>query len=210
MEHSALAELASLASSSLAVDLTYLILDRFKYRESIRDHARRALELLRDKSSSVDKDHEDKGIYQGLRFLAMLPITSTNINLKEVIPSFKLRKLYPWIYASRMDRWSTIICVIYSMLCLFVGRGYGIGLDIGLQRLPFFAIDSFLWVSYWILCLGVTIPILFVTVGSWIRESAHSKIDHDRMEMEKFMQYFSSKAKITEDNDDDKPVLHGE
>lgn len=61
MENSSLAELASLASSSLAINLTYLILDRFKYRESIRDHARRALELLRDESSSVEKTTRIRG-----------------------------------------------------------------------------------------------------------------------------------------------------
>ena len=198
MEHSPLSELASLASSSLALGLTYLILDRFRYRESIRDHARKALDLLRDRSKSFDKDHADKGIYQGLRFLAMLPITSTNVNIKEVIPSLRLRKVYPWIYASKTDRVSTIICVVYSTFCLLVGRGYGIGI----KWLSIFAADWFLWLSYPILVFAVITPILLVLVGIWIRESAYSKIDHDRVEMEKFMQHSGSKARLdASDND---------
>lgn len=86
MEDPYLSELASLASTALAIALAYLNLDRFRYRQNIRDHARKALDLLRDRSSSVDKDHEDKGIYQGLRFLAMLGTPPPKTRLTEVIP----------------------------------------------------------------------------------------------------------------------------
>ena len=92
------------------------------------------------------------------------------------------------------------------MFCLFVGRGY----DIGVERLSVFANDSFLQASYWVLCLAVIIPIQFVMIGIRIRESAYSKIDHDRTEMEKFMQYFGSKAKVNEDEHGDETEFIGE
>lgn len=199
METSSLSELASLASSSLAIDLTYLILDRFKYRESIRDHAREAIDLLRGKSGSFDKDHEDKSIYQGLRFLAKLSITSPGLDLKEIIPALRLRSIYPWIYVSKKDRRFVVFCVIYSMVVLFIGRGHGIGIP----GLSIFSCDWFLLPSFVILVAGVTIPIIFVLLGTWIRESAFSKIDHDRVEMEKFMQDIGRSAEVFGSNDVD-------
>lgn len=200
MDTASLSELASLASSSLAIGLTYLILDRFKYREGIRDYALKALGQLRDKSRSFDKDHEDKGIYQGLRFLAMLPITSPDIDLREVIPSLRLRRIYPWIYVSKKDREFTTLCVIYSMIVLFVGRGYGIGVP----GLSIFENYWFSIVSYAILVVGIVTPILLVLIGTWIRDSACSKIDHYRTEMEKFLQDIGNRAELIEKTDFDK------
>lgn len=204
METSSLSELASLASSSLAIGLTYLILDRFKYRESIRDHAREAIDLLRGKSGSFDKDHEDKSIYQGLRFLAKLPITLPDINLKEIIPPLRLRIIYPWIYVSKKDRVFMTFCVIYSMVVLFIGRGHGIGIP----GLSIFANDWFILPSFVILVAGIITPIVLVLLGTWIRESAFSKIDHDRVEMEKFMQDIGQSVAVLEDYDVDETNAH--
>lgn len=204
MEHPYLSELAGLASSALAIGLAYLNLDRFRYRENIRDHAREALALLRDRSSSVDKDHEDKGIYQGIRFLAMLGAPSPDTRLKEIIPSLRLRRIYPWIYASNKDRWFTVFCVMYSMFVLFIGRGYGIGMS----RFSFLASGWLLWPSYAILVLGIIAPVFLVLIGNWIRESAYSKIDHDRVEMEKFMKDIGKSVVFNaNDNDDDDEPL---
>lgn len=204
MEDPYLSELASLASTTLAIALAYLNLDRFRYRQNIRDHARKALDLLRDRSRSVDKDHEDKGIYQGLRFLAMLGTPPPKTRLKEIIPSLRLRQVYPWTYASNRDRWFTTFCVIYSMFVLFVGRASGIGVS----GYSFFASNWFLWPSYAILVLGIIVPVFLVLIGNWIRESAYSKIDHDRVEMEKFMKDIGKSVVFNaNDNDDDDEPL---
>ena len=86
------------------------------------------------------------------------------------------------------------------MFVLFVGRAPGIGVS----GYSFFARNWFLWPSYAILVLGVIVPVFLVLIGNWIRESAYLKIDHDRVEMEKFMKDIGRNVEFNaNDNDDD-------
>lgn len=192
--------LTPMATSGLAIGLAYLKLNRFRYRESVQDRARKGLLALERQDGTLAETQGDTEYYirlktlsswSGLRALSGGSVLSLPLSVM----------IYSLIYAPRfrsksgLDRIFSGTLVVGSGLFLILGRAFM--LDI----IPWNWLGYIFHVNmsniWWLLLSAcIVLPIFFTILGDHIEFETHEFIDHTIAEFTKIMTNATRKARL--------------
>ena len=165
---SELPHLLSLAGGALALNLAYLNLERFRYAKAILDSAKEVMdEVERDEKF----DFSGTGSYKQLKALVKFPAGRGGNGTQELDLGLRItRYLYVLIFLKPpTDRLVCISSVVASTAALTLGSGHATGSLAWTCR--FFGAEH-IYLSYWILVLGVTSPMIWLALGIYIQQTS--------------------------------------
>ena len=112
-----------MATCALSLGLAYIKLDRFGFRDLIRERARQQLDNFQDSKQSLEKLKERK-LLKELQWLAKFN-TEPGVRLSE-LPFWA--SIYDVLYASRIDRIISWVGICVAFVVLLLGRLHAIDL----------------------------------------------------------------------------------
>lgn len=177
---SLLPELTPLATCALSLGLAYVKLDRFGFRDSVRDRAKQQLANFQDSKESLEKLKERK-LLKELQWLAKFPQSQPSVRPSELPP---WAYIYDILYASGIDRRTSWAGIGFAFAILVLGRLHAIDL---LFFNDFMVENS---VSYWsvILLSGfIALLIGFAWIGDLAKSNALKMIDSNASEISGFI-----------------------
>lgn len=160
-------QLSSLAETTLAINLAYLNLQRFRYREQIRQRASSELDAL-GSESVLPKSILESDQFKEILYLARLKNndglddTKNHKKIFAASPSGGWAFLYRFIFANHQDLGAAIMLSIFSTLILLAGTAEGI------HAAPYFtkyATDGWALFYFVVLSMGLLFPMIFVLSG---------------------------------------------
>ena len=175
---SLLSQLTSLATIAMAIGLAYVRLDRFHYRDRIRDRARTNLDRFNDDPKIIEK-------FQGLHTIAVLqyladdPIPSVNRDLN---PATSLPWLYRNLVAPSIDRLFCWTGVCLSLSVVLIGRFQGLDVEFVLTE---FESRTIAVLVGFVLSILLAFEVILVRIGDWIQARMYDVIALKYSEFEK-------------------------
>ena len=155
--------LEPLAGASLAINLAYLNLNRFRYRSEVRKHAESTLNKLEAEASDriAGSETATTSLYHRLKWLAeKLPDKEL---ADGVVPAGFSSWAYRWLFKHNQDCVISIALAAYAGICLILGVASSIHY---LVPDSIFTAGSFsLIASFWILLIGLLTPVFLVLAG---------------------------------------------
>lgn len=151
---------------SFALNLAYIGLPRFRYREEVRGHVS---EILQSSFNGNEDQQVKLGWYQTLARLAGKEITATGVKIgKGVLPDGVWSKSYLF-FDKKVDRFLAISSCVASAGLIFLGVGHSIGQMVtvlGFELQSYFSFENIgCW--YTLVFVMTVFPLLFVQFGSY-------------------------------------------
>ena len=162
---SQLHHIVSLAGGALALNLAYVNLERFRY-------ARVAENLSKDMLDKVEADGQfrQSRSYQELSALVARNLpekkndTDRSSENKVGLDTRVTRWIHEWIFVKPVDILVCCIFVVISVIALALGSGHPIG--VLTWTCEYFSTKH--EDVYWTLAVGITTPMVFILIGSYI------------------------------------------
>jgi hypothetical protein len=165
-----LSELGNLAGATLAINVGYLGLRRFRYRDEIRKCAADQLGEIGDEKA-LQGSIKTSAQYKDLIYLARLPDNDglDEAKRREPIGKYKPKAgwsyFYRFLYARHQDRFVSIFMGAFAMASLVIGGALSIGIWSWFKT---FGSGAGLQAAFWMLILGAIIPPVLVYIGNKI------------------------------------------
>lgn len=181
---SELPHLLSLVGGALALNLAYLNLERFRYAKAILDSAK---EVMDEVERNENFDFSGTGSYKQLKALVKFSDGRGGNGTQELDWGLRItRYLYVLIFLRPpTDRIVCISSVVASTTALTLGSGHPIGSLAWTCGL--FGAEH-IYLSYWILVLGVVSPMIFLALGIYIQQTSRRLAARIRGDLGKVMQ----------------------
>ncbi len=149
---------------AVALNLAYIALPRFRYREQIQEHVKEKLEEVKNASEKL----KNSPWYKNISRMASIKDGLSKEDKKD-FPSGWWSFWYVFLFEKHVDRWVVIIftCVLISLLALSSAHSAGFyGSILSLDTLSVFSGSNFhIWFAV-VIILGIT-PVLAVMLGSF-------------------------------------------
>ncbi len=186
------ANLEPIAGIAFALNLAYLGLQRFRYRQAIREHVSKSMGELRDASQNT----KDTRLYKAVARLSSLGETDRklfrssdkNANLNGVWSFF-----YEWLFECNQDRLIAIAGGLLSVAIVILGVFHN-------SNGSCFAENAFKfdYIVYWIWLIVFTqaLPVTFVLLGNYVVHGAIKFAENHIEDLKKTMQDQAANAKI--------------
>lgn len=170
-----LPNLEPLTAGALALNLAYLNLERFRYRDKIRSRARTELDRLNGGGSdNTPRKLLENRWFQEVDRLAALPnhdptgdddLRSASYRGNGPLPAGPWGRIYNGFYERHQDMYVTCILTVYSIFLLALGTAHSSGILISTSC--WFSADLIAF-TFWGLVVSILAPIAFVIVGKQI------------------------------------------
>lgn len=149
---------------AFALNLAYIGLPRFRYREQIREAAQKSLKEITAPSEAI----KATGWYSAVARLTLMPNNSDGVYKSAKLPEFDWANHYRWVFEKHRDRRSVIgICILIVVLNV-IGTAHSINyLDAvvwGISlKAPFVGWMVHVW--FWVIVFAMIVPVFFVWLG---------------------------------------------
>lgn len=155
----------------LAINLAYLNLKRWRYKEEVKEVAEKALDSLQSRD---DNGSAVRGLkqFKALRFLADAD------HDRHKLP-FQVH-IFHNVFGREVDvKLSVAVCIIAALILI---GGVAHGLSFGRWTLAF---ASRAWgiAYFWALVMGLVGPVAFVLMGRWLVKFAHEHSEECQTEL---------------------------
>lgn len=189
---SLLAKLEPVLGIVFALNLAYIGLQRFRYRENIKKHVQTRLNELKD----IPDQHCDTDWYKQILRLANLEQNdgdSLEIKSQEKMPSEIWAKCYVWIYENHRDRAAVVMAACACAALLFLGVAHEIPY-LNWSRSPF----TINYIHYWLWFVAFLgfLPIGFVLLGRRVVRDANDFVTRNIRNLKKTFQKQAQEIKI--------------
>lgn len=165
-----LTDLGNLAGATLAINVAYLSLVRFRYRSQMRECALGQLSPL-GPDHKLQASIKNSGQYKDLVYLAHLTDNDglDEAKKRQVTPGHAPRGGWAWWYRAAFSiHQDLFLCSLMSGLAIFCLLA-GIALSINIWSLfKFFGFGLELECVFWVLTIGAFLPAFFVLIGRWV------------------------------------------
>ena len=171
-------QLTSLATTTMAIGLAYVRLDRFHYRDRIRDRARAALNRFNDDPRILKR-------LQGLHTIAVLQHLADDSNTgvsRDSNPATSLPWSYRKLVAPGVDRHVCWIGVYLSLVVVLIGSFQGLGVGYVTTALNSRTIAI---IVTSVLAMLLVFEIILVRLGDWIQAKMYDVINSKSSELAK-------------------------
>lgn len=179
---SLLPELQAILSVCFALNLAYLGLPRFRYRQTIADYAHEQLNFLEELSGKVGKRIDNTSWYVVIVRLSLLPEQKADevSKLKWGIPNEIWGICYRVFLERKLDMlFCTFLCMMAAVL-IALGCAHSVGSCLSTQWL-----FEATWIDFWLIIsvLGTTFPPFLVVIGRFVVRGAKAYIDRNVSDM---------------------------
>lgn len=169
---SLLPNLEPILGITFAVNLAYIALPRFRYRERIGEFAAEKLKEISNPTEAIKK----LDWYRGVARLCKMPNHSNGFDTKEVaLPDENWAGTYKWLFEKHVDRYTTITIAFFAAILMVLGTAHSFGyLGNFFGYVPLAALFSETTIHYWfwLTVVGMLIPVFAVYKGSSVVEKA--------------------------------------
>jgi hypothetical protein len=184
--------LEPIAGISFALNLAYLGLQRFRYRQAIKEHVSKSMGEL----SNASQNTKDTRLYKAIARLSSLSETDRklfkssdkNANLTGAWSFF-----YERLFECNQDRIITILGSLLSALVIILGVFHSTNASCFAENL--FKFD---YISYWIcgIILAQVLPVSFVVLGNFVVSGAKQFSENHIEDLKKTMKDQAANAKV--------------
>lgn len=189
---SLLSELEPILGISFALNLAYIGLQRFRYRETIKKHAAQKLDELSDIPTQTCETDWYKQILR-LRALEKNDGSDDANTAPEKMPSEVWAHLYVALYEKHLDK-KIVEGVAFICACLiFLGVAHELE-HLSFTR-PAFSSDYIVY-WFWLVAIFAVLPVCFVGVGRFVVNGALDFVNHSIKNLKKTFQRQAQEAKI--------------
>lgn len=161
------ADLEPVAGACLAINLAYLGLTRFRYRDKIREIAREQMKLFKMADNQFPVHIKELLHYQHLQSLCALSNmdyqADPNENKQAKINGSVWGNVYQGVFSAHHDRHLSYLCAGLAGLTLFAGVAEGIKNDFWILPWVYHANLGTTWLVF--LAIAAALPVALVWVG---------------------------------------------
>ncbi len=185
---SALPALEPISATGFAINISYLNLERFRYRKQIREPARALLTRLRDGNSDfLNKIDKQEYIVELVWLAAIEDADDNNRNPPPKMPqSVGLwGRVYTHLFHQHLDRRISGIMTVISLGALILGPVHELNLAPWGEE---YFMGAGAWASWIVLSSSAFLPILFVLLGRKVVKWGRGRVAHISRQLEMFMQ----------------------
>lgn len=192
---SALPALEPISATALAINISYLNLERFRYRKRIRDPAREQVALLRKVGDSFLESIRDQDQTVELVWLAAIDDADKN---NPTSPLKRPRSIGPWgwvyriLFHQHIDLWLSGIMTAISLGALFIGPIHELNLAPWSEK---YFIGVGAWASWIVLSSCALLPVVFVFMGRRVVKWGEERVAHTGKQLKQLEMLMQGDAK---------------
>lgn len=177
---------------SFALNLAYIGLQRFRYRETIKQHATQKLEELSDIPEQTCETDWYKQILR-LRALEKNDGSEERNNAPEKMPSEIWAHLYVALYEKHLDK-KIVECVAFICASLiFLGVAHQLA-HLSFSRFVFS--EGYIVYWFWLIAVFAALPVCLVAIGRFVVNGALGFVNHNIKNLKKTFQKQAQEATI--------------
>ncbi len=177
---------------TFALNLAYIGLPRFRYREEIRTHVRTKM----DEMQEIPESHCNTVWYKQIVRLGSLghnDESESKVVENVEFPSEIWAKIYAWIYEGQRDRQSVIVAIFFSVALIFLGVAHEVNIFSFSRK--WFSDSAMLW---WLLVTTImcVLPAAAVFFGNYVVKGAKKFVSSNTRDLKKTYQDSARTARI--------------
>lgn len=188
---SLLSKLEPILGITFALNLAYIGLPRFRYRENIRDYVRSRLDEMKD----IPEQHCDTDWYKQVMRLSNLENHdgSAEAQSSGKMPSENWAFFYVKIFEKHRDRHLVCGAAFFCAVLLFLGVAHELSF-LAFTKAPF--VKGYIEWFFWVCAAMAALPVFFVLNGGWVVRRAKSFAEASIKNLKKTFQKQAQEAAI--------------